>query len=83
MDTIKAWALIVRLTVAEYLGLDPTESNRPKEVRASEEVEDGERIGMGKRNGDELVSSALFRIQPCLLSLTAVYVMRDSSSRRR
>jgi len=81
LDTIKAWALIVRLTVAEYLGLDPTESTRPKEVRASEEVEDGERIGMGKRNGDELVSSAL--IQPCLLSLTAVYVMRDSSSRRR
>ena len=60
MDTIKAWALIVRLTVAEYLGLDPTESTRPKEVRASEEVEDGERMGMGKRNGDELVSFKVF-----------------------
>lgn len=23
LDTIKAWAMILRLTVAEYLGLDP------------------------------------------------------------
>lgn len=54
LDTIKAWALIVRLTVAEYLGLDP-ELTRAKEERGIE-MEDGERIGRGKRNGDELVT---------------------------
>ena len=37
LDTIKAWALIVRLTVAEYLGLDPAikEKSKRKEERVS------------------------------------------------
>ncbi|GAA5980885.1 hypothetical protein JCM5350_003741 [Sporobolomyces pararoseus] len=36
LDTIKAWALIIRLTVAEYLGLDPEIQRRPTENKRQE-----------------------------------------------
>lgn len=43
LPTIKAWCLILRLTIAEYLGLDP--------MLASEKAD-----GNARRRADELVS---------------------------
>lgn len=44
LPTIKAWALILRLTVAEYLGLDPTISQEDRKAQT-------------RRNNGDLVGS--------------------------
>jgi hypothetical protein len=60
LDTIKAWALIVRLTVAEYLGLDP-ELNSAIGGGSSNTKRGGGEAGAGKCK-DELVSFYVSRI---------------------
>ena len=47
LDTIKAWALIVRLTVAEYLGLDPS-------LGASTAIGDRIRSNVEDSNSDDV-----------------------------
>lgn len=75
LPTIKAWSLIVRLTVAEYLGLDPSINTPEEEDPDAGGDEDEEGTGAGatasppasaatpdrrKRSESELVSSAPF-----------------------
>lgn len=50
LDTIKAWALIVRLTVAEYLGLDPS-------LGASTAIGDRIRSNVEDSNSDDVDAS--------------------------
>lgn len=61
LPTIKAWTLLIRLTIAEYLGLDPELASAEADVKGVDTA----------RRRTELVSSPLaFRFRSSISVLT-------------